>query len=221
MGKARAKATVCNANKPAKLQANYILFRVIFVVIIEDSFTINAPIQEVWDYLLDIEQLATCVPGVEHIEQTGDNTYDGTLVARVGPISASFSGTAEITKQVPPSNLEATFKAKDKRTASMVKGAFTSELIALSEQETEVKYKVDVAIRGRMGQFGQTIIVDTAKSLTEIFVNNLRGELEKPAEGEAAQEVQPAKEQPNLVWVVISSVFASITRSIRGMFQRS
>lgn len=187
-------------------------------MIIADTFTINAPKQKVWDFLLDIEELSTCVPGAESVTQIDENTFEGVLTAKVGPLSASFSGVAEITEQVPPDQLKADFKAKDKRTASMVKGSFSSELTAVEPDVTEVAYEINVAIRGKMGQFGQTVIKDTAKSVSAIFVSNVRQRLETPSEGDEETEAMEAPQQPNIVWVVIKSVFASIGRSIKSLF---
>ncbi len=189
-------------------------------MIIEDTFTIEAPIEDVWNFFLDVEQLSTCMPGVERVEQTSETTYEGALKAKVGPISATFGGTAEITEQTPPNHLKAKIKAKDKRTASMIQGTFDTTLTATTPQQTEVAYQVDVAIRGKLGQFGQTIIKDTAKSITAIFVGNVRAKLEQPEteEGEASVEQAPPQE-PNMVWIVIKSVFGSIWRSVTGLFQ--
>ena len=189
-------------------------------MIIEDAYTIYAPIQECWEFFLDIEQLSTCIPGVERVEQTGENSYEGSLKAKVGPISATFAGDAEITEQTPPTFLKAAIKAKDKRTASMIKGSFDMTLSETSPTQTDVTYQVDVAIRGKLGQFGQTVIRDTAKSLTKIFVANVRAKLEQPEqEGAEVAVEQPAPQEPNVVWIVIKSVFGSIWRSLTGLFQ--
>ncbi|MEM8857632.1 MAG: SRPBCC family protein [Chloroflexota bacterium] len=195
-------------------------------MIIEDRFTLAAPIEEVWAFFLDIERLSKCVPGVEHIEQINESTYEGSLKAKVGPISATFSGVAEIVEQTAPNYIRAAIKAKDKRTASMIKGGFDSTLTALAPDQTEVAYKIDVAVRGKMGQFGQTVIVDTAKAISKIFVANVRQEVEKPEEGsdsvtavaEEANQADPASADVNIVWVVIKSVFGSIGRAFRNLF---
>lgn len=204
-------------------------------MVIEDTFTIDAPINDVWDFFLDIDRLSACVPGVEHVEQVSDTVYEGSLKAKVGPIAATFGGSAEITEQTPPNHITAAIKAKDKRTASLIKGGFDSTLSALAPAKTEVAYKIDVAIRGKMGTFGQTVIKDTAKAISAIFVDNVRNELEQPTvEAVAAEEpmtsasatTQPAPPkapaaEPNLVWVVIKSVFSSIARAIRNLFSRN
>ncbi|MEM7343243.1 MAG: SRPBCC family protein [Chloroflexota bacterium] len=189
-------------------------------MIIEDTFTIQAPIEDVWHFFLDVEQLSSCMPGVERVEQTSETTYEGSLKAKVGPISATFGGDAEIIEQTAPTHLKAKIKAKDKRTASLIKGTFDTTLTAQAPRETEVAYQVDVAIRGKLGQFGQTIIKDTAKSITAIFVGNVRAKLEQPA-SEAVEVVseQPLPQEPNMVWVVFKSVFGSIWRNITGLFQ--
>ena len=41
---------------------------------------------------MDIPRVATCLPGVEGVEQVDGDTYQGTLKVRVGPISLSLQG---------------------------------------------------------------------------------------------------------------------------------
>jgi len=43
-------------------------------MIIEGKFTLKAPIQKLWDTLLDPETLRSCIPGAEKIERLDDKT---------------------------------------------------------------------------------------------------------------------------------------------------
>jgi carbon monoxide dehydrogenase subunit G len=45
-------------------------------MLIEGKFTLQAPIQEVWNFLLEPETLASCVPGAEKMEAIDDKTYE-------------------------------------------------------------------------------------------------------------------------------------------------
>jgi hypothetical protein len=68
-------------------------------------------------------------------------------------------------------------------TASMVQGKFASTLKSLTATQTEVSYQIDVAIRGKLGQFGQTVIQDTAKRISADFLACVKAQIEAP-EGE-------------------------------------
>lgn len=182
-------------------------------MIIEETFTINAPIQKVWDFFLDIEQMSRCMPGAE-VRQTDPTTYEGELKAKVGPIGATFNGTVTLTSQTPPTALTAKVQAKDKMTASMVQGEFTSNLKRLGPLETEVSYKIDVTIRGKIGQFGQTVIQDTTKRLSAEFLTCLKAQIETP-EGQPA----PAPLSTGQATGVAASAFlAALLAAIRRWF---
>jgi carbon monoxide dehydrogenase subunit G len=185
-------------------------------MIIEETFTINAPIQKVWDFFLDIEQMSRCMPGAE-VRQTDPNTYEGELRAKVGPIGATFNGTVTLTNQTPPTALTAKVQAKDKMTASMVQGEFTSNLKRLGPLETEVSYKIDVTIRGKIGQFGQTVIQDTTKRLSAEFLACLKAQIETP-EGQAAPAPMSSG---RAIGAAASAFLAALLNAIRRWFAQA
>ncbi len=135
---------------------------------IEDSFTIQAPLEDVWAYLLDVEVLARCIPGVSTLEAIDANSYRGQLTVKVGPIKAVFSGTATFTELEPPNRLVAVLEADDRATASKVKATFTSVLEPV-EGGTRVAYTTDINLRGRLAQFGLAVVRGTAKKMTAQF----------------------------------------------------
>ena len=57
-------------------------------MLVEDKFTVKAPIQKVWDYLVDPETMGSCVPGCEKVGVIDERTYLTIVEAKVGPISA-------------------------------------------------------------------------------------------------------------------------------------
>jgi len=184
-------------------------------MIIEETFTIDAPIQKVWDFFLDIHQMSKCVPGAE-VKQLDDTYYEGTLSVKVGPIGASFSGSVTITEQNPPSKIEASVKGKDKMTASMVDGKFASTLTSLTANQTEVSYQIDVAIRGKLGQFGQSVIQDTAKRISAEFLSCVKAQIEAP-EGDAPPPPMTTGQAGS---VAGKAFLGALFKAIRDWFQR-
>jgi hypothetical protein len=60
---------------------------------LSNSFTIARPVAEVFDAFLDIDRIATCMPGSTLLGQSGDHTYDGEVKVKVGPLSVAYTGT--------------------------------------------------------------------------------------------------------------------------------
>ena len=61
---------------------------------IDSEFTVAAPMDRVWAYLLDVERVAPCMPGAELTEVVDDHTWKGKTSVKVGPVALSFAGTA-------------------------------------------------------------------------------------------------------------------------------
>lgn len=135
---------------------------------IEGSFTLQAPVNAVWDYLLNIEEMSQCIPGVDSLETLDANTYRGNLQVKVGPIKAAFGGTVTLLEIEPPHRLVAAIQADDRRNASQVKATFTSRLTPITDG-TEVAYTIDASVRGRLAQFGQAVAQSTAKKMAGAF----------------------------------------------------
>ena len=62
---------------------------------------VHATPSKVWNMLMDIETLAKLVPGVSHLEKTGDNNFKSTFEIKLGPVSSSFTGNLQNKKASP------------------------------------------------------------------------------------------------------------------------
>src|SRR4029450_7609678 len=65
-------------------------------MLLHNAFTFYAPVHRVWAYFLDVPNLAPCLPGATLVGEDGDGTYQGKVVAALGPVKLKFSGTARI-----------------------------------------------------------------------------------------------------------------------------
>src|SRR5215212_3848616 len=59
----------------------------------EQSFEVQAHIDDVWNALVDIERVAPCLPGASITERDDDGTYKGTFEVKLGPTTAAYRGT--------------------------------------------------------------------------------------------------------------------------------
>jgi len=147
-------------------------------MLIEETFSVKAPIKKVWDFLLDANQLASCVPGCEGVEALDEKTYLTTVKAKVGPISARFKIRLTITEKDPPYRLLTTGKGEDSKMASSLVSRNEIRLNSLAEGGTEIHYRSDVSVLGTLGKFGEGIMRKKAKDMGEQFVSALRTKIE-------------------------------------------
>lgn len=137
-------------------------------MIIKDTFIVEAPLEAVWAQLQDVPAMSTCIPGVQSFEQAGPDSYKGTLQVKVGPISSSFEGQVTFIERLPLARLVAEVDGRDKISASQVKAIFTG-LLSPVETGTQLDYEMDIALRGKLAQFGLAVIRATAKKMTTEF----------------------------------------------------
>ncbi|MBI2918978.1 MAG: hypothetical protein HYY01_13440 [Chloroflexi bacterium] len=145
---------------------------------LEGAFEVATPASRLWDFLWDVEALGACLPGCEGVQRADHKTFVGAVKARVGPVQATFQGKAAITESAPPNRIVLKAEGQDSRTASRVRATIELSLRALDASHTRAGYQADVAIVGRLGQFGDGIIRETAGLLLEEFAANVRAWLE-------------------------------------------
>lgn len=146
-------------------------------MIIEGKFTVNAPIQKLWDTLFDVQALASCLPGAEKIEQIDEKTYDVTMKQRVGIVKVTMSGRQVLTKVDAPNHLEMEGKAEDKTKLGHMKDKITMDLKELDGGDVEISYKMDVSMVGKLAMFGDRIMRSKANEVEKEFVKNLQAKL--------------------------------------------
>ena len=61
---------------------------------LEQSFEVDAPLERVWQTLIDVEHVAPCLPGASVTGRNDDGSYNGTFTVKIGPTTASYSGQA-------------------------------------------------------------------------------------------------------------------------------
>ena len=146
-------------------------------MIIEGSFSLKAPIQEVWDFLLKPETLSSCVPGAEKMEIIDEKTYDSVVKQKVGPISVRFKFTTTLTEVNPPTHLKAVGRGADIAKAGNFSQETVVDLKEIAPGEVEVSYKSNVMIVGRLATFGERIMRAKAKKVGDEFIQNLENRL--------------------------------------------
>jgi len=147
-------------------------------VLIEEKFSVKAPIGKVWDFLLDAPKLASCVPGCEGVEAIDENNYLTSIKAKVGPISARFKIRLTILEKEKPYRLLTAGKGEDSKMASSLVSKSEIKLNALSEDQTEVNYRSEVSVLGTLGKFGEGIFRKKAQEAGEQFVQALKSKIE-------------------------------------------
>jgi uncharacterized protein len=159
---------------------------------LEQSFDVAAPVDRVWQALIDVEHVAPCLPGAAVTGRNEDGSYNGTFTVKVGPTTASYSGKLEM-KDVDEQAHTATLHAHgtDKRGQGGANATIVSKVSDAGDGATRVEVDTDYHITGRLARFGRGgMIEDISARLLKEFANQLQLSLVGGPDGgaEAAAE---------------------------------
>jgi hypothetical protein len=164
---------------------------------LEQSFTVAAPVEQVWDMLVDVERVAPCLPGAEITGQTPDGAYEGNFTVKLGPTTASYRGSLRM-QSLDEASRTATMTAKgtDKRGQGGANATIVSTMRQEGE-ETVVDVVTDFTITGRLARFGRGgMIEDISKRMMRDFSQCLQASMASEPAPAAAESAAPVAAAP-------------------------
>ncbi len=143
---------------------------------IEKTFRVDAPIDRVWAFLTDPEQVVQCMPGAELDEVVDERNFKGRLGLKVGPVQARYRGEGRF-EELDAENyrMRVTGQGVGDGSASL---EMTGELRALEDGGTESSVVALVSVGGRLAQVGSRLIKFVSDRLFDQFVSRIRERLE-------------------------------------------
>jgi hypothetical protein len=142
-------------------------------MILDGKIDLDVPVQKAWDFLIDINKFSTCLPGIDEVTQIDDKTFDGIISAAVGPISGKFNFRSTILESKPPEQMVVQTVGTDSVTKSTVNADMTVDLRQVSEAKSQMDYKADVKINGRLAILGDMVLRATATLILQEFARRL------------------------------------------------
>ena len=164
----------------------------------ENNFEVDAPLEEVWEAMLDVERVAPTVPGAQVLERTGDDSYKVAIKVKVGPMSMTYRGEVEITERD-----EAAHRAVMKARAKESRGQGTADadvtmVLSGANGGTAATVTTEVQLSGKVATMGQGVLRDVSGRLVQTFAQNLATMLEggEVPEGEPARPTVESGPEP-------------------------
>jgi uncharacterized protein len=147
---------------------------------INGTYTIDAPQEQVWAALNDMEVLARIVPGCERLEQTGENEFEGTVKIGIQAIKGTYNGRIRLEDIQPPHHYK--LVASGRSANGVVDGA---GMVDLSEEngKTILKYSGDAQIGGMLASVGQRLIEGASKQMINQSLKALVEQIVQRANG--------------------------------------
>jgi carbon monoxide dehydrogenase subunit G len=152
----------------------------------ENEFSVDAPIDEVWKTLLDLERVAPAMPGAEVTEKVDDDNYKVAIKVKLGPMTMNYKGDVTITDKDSASHTaKLNVKVREARGQGNATAGVTMKLDEVSGG-THAKIDADVQLAGKAAAMGRGLIEDVSAKLVDQFASNLQQMLGGSAGEEAA-----------------------------------
>ena len=188
-------------------------------MLIASEFTVGAPVDFLWSYLLDVERVAVCMPGAELTEIVDDHTWKGKVNVKFGPVAMSFAGTVAMQERDDGAH-RVVLQAKG--TEQRGKGAATARVTSWLEPDrsaslTRVKMEADITLTGAAAQMSRGLLPEVSRKLTKQFADCLEAGMTA-----TAPEVAPTGEAGPIrgIRLGLSALWSAIVRFFRRLLGR-
>ncbi|MGN6168902.1 MAG: SRPBCC family protein [Solirubrobacteraceae bacterium] len=152
----------------------------------ENSFTVPVSPADVWEAMMDFERVAPCMPGAEVTEKTAENAYKVQVRVKVGPMSMTYRGQAEITDRDDEARTAA-MRVQARETRGQGSANATVQMKVGPEGEgTRATMNTELKLSGRAAAMGRGVITDVSQALVSEFADNLALMLSEGSEAGAS-----------------------------------
>jgi carbon monoxide dehydrogenase subunit G len=148
-------------------------------MLIDGRFIVAAPREQVLALLFDARVMASCLPGCESLEALGAERYGAVVAIALAGVKARFELEVEITGR-DADGIRAVTRGQEGGNASTLQATSDVRLTPVAEG-TQVDYRSDVAVTGRLGRFALGMMKKKAQSVGDEFATNLQARLSESA----------------------------------------
>lgn len=145
---------------------------------LEGDVNIQAPREKVWDFLLDIEGMSTCIPGLESLETVeSERKYHATASVGLGTVKVRFDADVEWLELERPTRA----LMKGHGTAPGSAGDATAEMVLSDgpEGSTLLTWWADIVISGTIASLASRMMGSVTKKLTASFFDCVKKQIEE------------------------------------------
>jgi carbon monoxide dehydrogenase subunit G len=139
------------------------------------------PPETVWQVMVDIPRIASCIPGCEEVmERAYLAEYDVILKQRIGPFRLEVPAQIFVDNYVPTSSLKARASGLDRLTRTKLSATLDVQLLPLESSNCRLSVAAELKIAGKLASLGHAIVKKKAEENFAEFERRLLAELERP-----------------------------------------
>ncbi|HTX29324.1 MAG TPA: SRPBCC family protein [Streptosporangiaceae bacterium] len=189
-------------------------------MLITNEFEVAEPVDQVWQFLQNIPQVAACLPGAQLTEDLGDDKYKGTVAVRMGPVRLQFAGIADITERDEAAKrLTVNASGADEKGRGQASMVVSATLARTNRGTTKVDVVQDLQLSGAAAQYGRGMISDVSAILMRDFATNMQGRIERLNLGESPDQIAATSAVPARGFTLgLRAAMLALTRVFRRFF---
>ncbi len=138
---------------------------------ISGAATVQAPVEQVWDALLDPSVLVRTIPGCEKLETTGEHAYAMTVTAGVAAVRGTYAGTCRLSDLQPHASL--TLSAQGAGAPGTIAADVAVTFADNGDGTTGLTYDADAVVGGMIGGVGQRMLGSVSRRMAAEFFGNV------------------------------------------------
>lgn len=168
------------------------------------STTVQAPPDQVWEFLQDTREVVACLRGAELTDELGDDQYAGVLRIAIGPLKLNYNGQVDVTRRDAKAHqLELAAAARDRRGGGSVRADVRVDVSDAGDGTSQLESVTDLQLTGRVAALGRgvqdvsnTMFTDFSRRLAEQITGSPDAAASDPAVSTATQPVAAEATDP-------------------------
>lgn len=138
---------------------------------ISSDAVLNAPVEQVWNAILDPQVLVRTIPGCERLVATGENSYAMTVTAGVASIKGTYMGECVLSDLKPHESL--LMRAEGSGAPGTIGVDVVVRFVDNGDGTTNLSYDADAVVGGMVGGVGQRMLTSVSKRMAGTFFKSI------------------------------------------------
>ncbi|MDJ0349061.1 SRPBCC family protein [Cryobacterium sp. PH29-G1] len=153
---------------------------------LDSTFTVIAPVDTVWNTLMDFERVASCVPGAQILNKLSEDNYQVGMKVKLGPVTMQYRGQMNVDERDAEAH-RAVFSGKAQETRGQGTAQATVTLVLVeTDGVTRGTVSADLSLSGKAAAMGKGVISSVTEQMMGLFAGNLQDLIENDAQPDSA-----------------------------------
>jgi carbon monoxide dehydrogenase subunit G len=162
---------------------------------IDSTFSVVAPIDTVWETIMDFERVAGCVPGARILNKLSDDAYQVGMTVKLGPVNMQYKGLLNVIERNAAEHRAVLGgKAQETRGQGTAEATVTLQLTEEAGGTTRGTVSADLKLSGKAAAMGKGVIGSVTEQMMALFASNLQAMITTP--GGAGGTAAPGVPEP-------------------------